>query len=108
MNTEEFLEYAACVGADPRLFDEHWFPKAYEALAYCAECPVRLQCIDYLEPAKNEFTGVCGGLVWRRGRRVRANHKQQVIRDRKHLYQLATQLETVVNLQVAAGTITSE
>lgn len=108
MNTDEFLARARCAGADPTLFDQHWFPAVYEGLAYCADCPVRLECIGYLEPARNEFTGICGGLVWRRGRRVRANHKQQVIRDRKHLYELANHVETVANLQVAAGTIQIE
>lgn len=96
---------AACVGADPRTFDEYWFPAAYEGLAYCAECPVRLECLEYVEPARYEFTGICGGLVWRYGRRVRANHKHQVIRDKKHLYQLATHTETRLNLSVAAGDI---
>lgn len=108
MNPDEFLARARCRDADPTVFDVHWFPSAYEGLAHCAECPVRIDCLSYLEPARNEFSGICGGLVWRHGRRVRANHKQQVIRDKKHLHELAVHVETITNLNVAAGTIEIE
>jgi hypothetical protein len=101
----EFLARAACAGADPTLFDQHWFPVAYEALEFCSACPVRQECIDHIDPANNFFSGVCGGMVWSYGRRVRPNGKQQVIRDRKHMHELAVHRETLETLAVAAGTI---
>lgn len=106
MDNREFLNKAACTRSAPALFALHWFPKVYEALEVCAGCPVRAECIDYLDPANNYFTGVCGGLVWSDGRRVRANGKQQVIRDRKHMHELAVHRETLETLDVASGTFT--
>jgi hypothetical protein len=105
VDREKFLSLAACVDADENLFDLYWFPMAYEPLAYCNKCPVRLECVDYLDPANNYFSGVCGGMVWSSGRRVRANGKQQVIRDRKHMHELAVHKETLETLDVASGTI---
>lgn len=105
MTSDEFLGQAACVGADPTLFDQHWFPVAYEALDYCSDCPVRRECIDHVDPANNFFSGVCGGMVWSYGKRVRPNGKQQVIRDRKHMHELSQHRETLETLAIAAGTI---
>lgn len=105
MITEEFLALAACTKANPTLFEQHWFPVAYEALEWCSSCPVRRECLDYLNPANNHFSGVCGGMVWASGNRVRPNGKRQVIRDRKHLHELAVHTETLETLAVAAGTI---
>jgi hypothetical protein len=107
LSPEELVEAARCNGEDDTLFNATWFPVAYEALRYCAECPVRLECLDYISPAQNFYSGVAGGMVWSEGRRVRANHKQQVIRDRKHVLDLALHRETLLNLQAARGTITS-
>lgn len=107
MGPEELVEAARCRNANDRLFNATWFPYAYAALKYCAECPVRLECLDHMSPAQNFYSGVAGGMVWSEGRRVRANHKQQVIRDRKHVMDLATHRETLLNLEAARGTITS-
>jgi len=105
VDTREFLDRAACQDANPILFDQHWFPVAYQALEVCSRCPVRRECVDYLDPANNYYSGVCGGMVWSRGNRVRPNGKQQVIRDRKHMHELAVHRETLETLAVAAGTI---
>lgn len=107
MSPDELVAAARCNGEDPSLFDATWFPVAYSALRFCGECPVRLECLEYMSPAQNFYSGVAGGLVWSDGRRVRANHKQQVIRDRKHILDLALHRETLLNLEAARGTITA-
>lgn len=105
MTTEEFLKLAACRDADPRLFDLAWFPAAYVALAYCAVCPVRIRCLEHISPAQNFYEGVAGGMVWKDGDRLRANHRRQVIRDRKHMRELAVHPETIDNLTFALGNV---
>lgn len=106
MSPEELVAAARCNGEDPSLFDATWFPKAYSALRFCSECTVRIACLDYVGPAQNFYNGVAGGMVWSEGRRVRANQKQQVIRDRKHVLDLAQHRETLLTLEAARGTIT--
>lgn len=68
------LSVAACVGADPALFDDCTFPQAQLALTFCERCPVTQQCIDMVRPSKSFFDGVAGGVVWRNGYRVRPDN----------------------------------
>ena len=65
---------AACVGADPRLFDSTTFPGADLALHYCGHCPVVALCLDIVRPSKSHFDGVAGGIVWRNGYKVRSDN----------------------------------
>ncbi len=66
-----WMAAAACRGQDPEL----WFPRVGlptgQALAICAECPVRERCADYAEDMREQH-GVWGGLnVEQRRQRAR-------------------------------------
>ena len=63
-------EKAACREADPSLFDSTGGVLARYALQYCRKCPVQRECEEFVRPKKSFFEGVCGGKVWRDGRRV--------------------------------------
>lgn len=55
----------ACYGANPDLFDD---PERYhQALHYCATCPARAWCLQWIDPARNHYDGVAGGYAWREG-----------------------------------------
>lgn len=67
------LEDANCVGVPPVLFDvdtknprEAW-RAASPALAYCATCPVKRECVEHMDPAGNGSSTVAGGIVWVKG-----------------------------------------
>lgn len=68
------LHRAACAGVDPRVFDAHRYPDADEGLAYCGGCPIREVCIEVVRPQKSHYDGICGGVVWRNGYRVRPDN----------------------------------
>ena len=65
---------AECNGENPVLFDAHRYPEAWAALTICAKCRVTQECIEYVRPSKSHFDGVCGGVVWRNGYRVRLDN----------------------------------
>lgn len=55
-----------CEGTDPAMFDEQIF---YDyVLTICDECPVRLWCLQWVDPAKNFYDGVVGGHAWADGK----------------------------------------
>jgi WhiB family redox-sensing transcriptional regulator len=62
---------ALCLGQDPEI----WYPidaGGVEAVAICAACPVRLDCLGWpLE--HNERDGIWGGVSARGRRRIRAD-----------------------------------
>lgn len=62
---------ALCLGQDPGI----WYPidaGGVEAVAICAACPVRLDCLGWaLE--HNERDGIWGGVSARRRQRIRAD-----------------------------------
>lgn len=68
------LSGAACRGIEPSIFDAYEFPAALLALGFCAQCPIKQQCLDVVRPSKSFFDGVAGGVVWRNGYRVRADN----------------------------------
>lgn len=63
-----WVVFGACRDADPDLF----FPSTREeeatALALCASCPVRAECLDYAIEAGERF-GVWGGLTEKQRRK---------------------------------------
>jgi hypothetical protein len=61
------LDRAACKGVDPHLFDAYQHPEVEVALEYCLRCSVRQSCLDWVQPERSHFDGVCGGKVWRNG-----------------------------------------
>lgn len=61
------LPEAACIGADPRLFDATSGDLAEDALSYCDRCPVVPQCEDLVRPRRSYFDGVAAGKIWHNG-----------------------------------------
>lgn len=68
------LSAAACVGADPMIFDDVTFPHASLALTYCERCSITELCMTVVRPSKSHFDGVAAGVVWRNGYRVRPDN----------------------------------
>jgi len=64
------LPDAACIGADPRLFDATSGELVEDALSYCDRCPVVKECEEVVRPKKSYFDGVAAGKVWKDGVRV--------------------------------------
>ena len=62
---------AACLNADPVLFDAVTHESAHEALQMCRRCPVKTECLMVVAPARNHFDGVVGGLIWFNGKKIR-------------------------------------
>jgi hypothetical protein len=61
------LEGAACIGADPNLFNATSGETAEDALSYCDRCDVRGGCDDLVKPRKSHYDGVAAGKVWKDG-----------------------------------------
>lgn len=68
--TITWRELGACRGLDPAIFypdsDED---EALDAKAVCAQCPVRVACLEFAL-ATREKTGVWGGATERERRRI--------------------------------------
>lgn len=62
---------AACLTADPRLFEANSGERAADALSYCERCPVVKECDELVRPRRSYFDGVAAGKVWRDGRVVK-------------------------------------
>ena len=67
--TNNWRQYARCLGADPELFYPTTDDAAEEARAICTVCPVREPCLEYAITAR-EKQGVWGGLTERERRRM--------------------------------------
>ena len=59
----------ACNGLDPSIFFPDSEENAGEAIAICAECPVRISCLEQAR-ALREKDGVWGGATDRERRRL--------------------------------------
>lgn len=68
---------AACLEADPVIFDRTEGPSVWVALGYCAECPVTRECEDVVRPKRSFFDGVAGGKAWKNGQRVEPDSNGQ-------------------------------
>jgi len=62
-------ELGACRGLDPEVFFPETDEEADEAKAICAECPVRVACLEHAL-ARREKVGVWGGTTERERRRI--------------------------------------
>jgi len=65
-----YLE-AACLRADPALFEATSGERAADALSYCERCTVVKECEELVRPRRSYFDGVAAGKVWRDGRVVK-------------------------------------
>ena len=59
----------ACTGLDPSIFFPESEELADEAKSICAECPVRLHCLEHAL-ARRERDGIWGGTTERERRRI--------------------------------------
>lgn len=73
----KLVEQAACRDADPNLFDATDWRFAQPALAYCRTCPVIKICEIELDPQRNSYDGVVGGLVYRHGNIVEPTREKR-------------------------------
>lgn len=69
MDAESWVTRAACRGADPAIFFPGPDDDAAEALAVCARCPVRQECLEYALEARERY-GIWGGTTERQRRRL--------------------------------------
>lgn len=69
--TEErpWVVFSACRDKEPGIFFPEDRKAADEALAICATCPVRVDCLEYAVEADIRY-GVWGGLTERQRRRL--------------------------------------
>lgn len=64
-----WVVFGTCRDADPDLFFPTSKEGAEQALAICASCPVRPECLDYALEAGERF-GVWGGLTEKQRRKA--------------------------------------
>lgn len=69
---------AACAGLDPRLFFPEPGVSVKDALAICATCPVKTECLDYAMSNVERF-GIYGGTTAKQRKTLRRGrpHKQK-------------------------------
>ena len=67
---DHWQERAACYGLDPEVFFPEKGGSSREAKRICAECPVRIECLNYAL-RRDERYGVWGGMSERERRRLK-------------------------------------
>jgi WhiB family redox-sensing transcriptional regulator len=70
VSTRSWTARAACRGVDTEIFFPTTSDEEAEALAICAECPVRAQCLEYALRGR-ESNGIWGGTTPEQRRRIR-------------------------------------
>jgi len=74
---EPWLDQAACIGADTKLFFPGRGSTPKIAKEICGGCPVRVECLEYAI-RKNVQGGVLGGESERSRRRMRAERRKEL------------------------------
>jgi WhiB family transcriptional regulator, redox-sensing transcriptional regulator len=69
MKSMAWREQARCKGIDPEVFYPVSDEESDEAKSICAECPVRLPCLEFAL-ASRERDGVWGGATEKERRRI--------------------------------------
>jgi WhiB family transcriptional regulator, redox-sensing transcriptional regulator len=69
MKSMAWREQARCKGIDPEVFYPVSDEESDEAKSICAECPVRLPCLEFALAAR-ERDGVWGGATEKERRRI--------------------------------------
>ena len=64
-----WVVFSACRDADPDFFFPATREEEEHALAICATCPVRLDCLEYALEARERF-GIWGGLTEKQRKRL--------------------------------------
>jgi WhiB family redox-sensing transcriptional regulator len=72
----EWIEQASCRGVDPELFFPARGSPTKEVKAFCKDCVVREECLDYAL-AHNERWGIWGGTTEKERRRLRRSLRQR-------------------------------
>ena len=75
-----WFDEARCSGLGASLFyvDTGNKALAYQARAICAECPVRLQCLDHAL-VNDEYHGIWGGTTWRERKAMRPRRRPPIL-----------------------------
>ena len=69
MKSQTWRSQARCKGIDPDVFYPVVEEEVDEAKAICAECPVRLACLEFALAAR-ERDGIWGGATEKERRRI--------------------------------------
>ena len=69
MKTQSWRSQARCRGLDPEIFYPQVEDEADEAKSICAQCPVRVPCLEYALSAR-ERDGIWGGCTEKERRRI--------------------------------------
>lgn len=69
MKSQAWRTHARCKGIDPEVFYPIAEEEADEAKSICADCPVRLACLEYAL-AVRERDGIWGGATEKERRRI--------------------------------------
>ncbi len=72
----DWASEAACRGLDPLIFYPATDEEAETAKEICAECPVRLQCLEHAI-GQREHNGVWGGATERERQRIIRRRRRQ-------------------------------
>lgn len=70
-----WVVFGACREADPDLFFPTTREETEQALAVCASCPVRPECLEYALEAGERF-GIWGGLTEKRRRKLAGRRRR--------------------------------
>lgn len=107
MFTQEQLDIANCINADPDLFfsteqDSFGRARVQEAKAYCATCPIKSACLN--EALAENLEGIWGGYTF--NERLRGKHKPKrvvVLTPEKRAQMVAIGKRANKRRTVAAG-----
>ena len=69
MKTQSWRSQARCRGLDPEIFYPQAEEEDDEAKSICAQCPVRVPCLEYALSAR-ERDGIWGGCTEKERRRI--------------------------------------
>lgn len=68
--SHDWMDQAACLGADPEIFHPQAWSRAEPAKRICRACPVKAECLDEALRTDSRF-GVRGGLTERERAKLR-------------------------------------
>lgn len=75
----DWQAYARCTEVDPEIFFPERGGSSKAARAVCADCPVKMECLEYALNNKEQF-GIWGGTSERERRRLRRERAARRLR----------------------------